>query len=199
MTRISSIEAVGAAVRKLALAASEHLGGDCLLHAELGRALLAELGMNFRTIVGLAAWRLGQGDGDVLSHVFDVPSFLPPGVMGLPYHAWLQSEDMLLDLTTYQLRTKAQQLDAMDGGTTQVDWCPELLFVPLSTVHTYREVANSVSSGVYFYSGHQDLQTKVMRGFQLDEQDLLNARIILANPSTIVKGPFSSEPFQLHR
>lgn len=57
---------VSSAIRKLATAASSHLGTDCLLHAELGRALLNDLGIKARSVVGCVSWRAGAGQDDVI-------------------------------------------------------------------------------------------------------------------------------------
>lgn len=48
----AAVHEVGTALRKLATAASANLGGDCYLHAELGRLLLADLGIQSRRVVG---------------------------------------------------------------------------------------------------------------------------------------------------
>jgi hypothetical protein len=73
---------VASAIRRLALAASGYLGSDCHLHAEMGRLLLADLGFNATLVSGYAAWRVGPGDGDVISHTLHTQGFLPPGAQG---------------------------------------------------------------------------------------------------------------------
>ena len=47
------IEAVGGAIRKLASAASGYLGGDCYLHAAIGKELLASNGIQAEIAAGL--------------------------------------------------------------------------------------------------------------------------------------------------
>lgn len=180
---------VSQALRKLATAASSHLGSDCYVHAELGRALLADLGVTAQRIVGYAAWRVGPGDGDVISHTREVQGYLPAGAQGLAYHAWLQASDFLIDFTTYQLQRKARELDAADGGRTQVDWCPDYLLLPKSELRAYRAVAEAPGPGVAYYESQPQLNQMMSAQFTLDPEDLAAARLILANPEATVAGP----------
>ena len=187
--------AAGEAVRKLALAASASVGADCYLHAELTRRLLADLGLTCKTQVGFAAWRVGRGDGDVIAHTFKVPGYLPEGAIGLPFHAWVTwdgispEDDILIDTTTYQLPHKARALDALDGGHTVVEWCPELLVVPRSALSSYETVAKAPGPGVFYYEQVPQLQARVSADFVLEEDAMDKARLILANPGVMVMGP----------
>lgn len=95
-----AVQNMGVAIRKLATAASAQFGGDCYLHAELGRALLADLGIEARRVVGYAAWRTGPGDSDVVAHVPHLQGFLPAGSQGFAYHAWLEVGDTIIDFTS---------------------------------------------------------------------------------------------------
>ena len=151
MTHLQELEPVVArvstALRKLATAASEHLGHDCCIHAALGRALLADFGVPASPVVGFAAWRVGEGDGDVISHTPYTKGYLPPGVKGLAYHAWLDCSGCVIDFTTYQLPRKAQALDAMDGGHTTVRWCPDFLILPRDSIRSYEEVLVGLERG----------------------------------------------------
>lgn len=179
---------VGAAIRKLATAASGNLGGDCYLHAELGRALLADLGIEARRVVGYAAWRTGPGDSDVVAHVKQVPGFLPPGAQGFAYHAWLEVGCTIIDFSTHTLRHKAAELDALDGGSTAVAWCPDLLILRKRDVRSYVEVAK-LHQGLAFYEEAPELESLLASQFTLDEGDLAAARLILSNPHINVMGP----------
>ncbi|KVP65575.1 hypothetical protein WJ96_04195 [Burkholderia ubonensis] len=186
-----AVKKVSHALRRLAEAASASLGADCYTHAELGRVLLADQGFTFQTRVGFAAWRVGRGDGDVLSHVPNVQAYLPAGAngMGFAYHAWLESVDWVVDVTTYQLRRKGQELDAADGGHTSVDWCPDYLLLTRAQVSTYKKVAQAPGPGLAYYESNDDLTVRMAQSYQLDAEDVATARLILSNPDMRVLGP----------
>ena len=185
----SAVKQVTHALRRLAEAASSHLGSDCYLHAELGRVLLGDLGFNFDIRAGAAAWRIGSGDGDVISHVPQQGGYLPPGARGLAYHAWLEAGDWLVDTTTYQLRKKAADLDEADGGHTNVEWCPEYLLLKRSEVRTHRQVAKAPNAGVVYYESSRHLAELMADGFTLDADDVAAVRLIMRNPEMRVMGP----------
>jgi len=180
---------VSIALRKLNIAASSHLGTDCYVHAEYGRILLQDLGSETRLRAGFAAWRVGTGDGDVISHSPNTQGYLPPGAQGFAYHAWLEGYECVIDFTTYQLREKARQLDAADGGRTNVEWCPDYLILPRREIRQYRQVAAALEAGVAYYEARQDITQLLKEQFTPDETDLQAARIILANPDIQVIGP----------
>lgn len=182
------------ALRRLARAASAHLGGDCYLHAELGRVLLADEGFGFRTRVGFAAWRVGPGDSDVLAHRPQAQVYLPPGAgLGFAYHAWLESDRWLVDFTTYQLTHKAQMLDASDGGHTRVDWCPDYLLLSRAELRGFREVARAPLPGIAYYEGVDELTTEMAKGYALPESDLTAARLLMRHDDMRVIGPNTDE------
>lgn len=181
---------VSAAIRKLAAATSSHFGRDCYLHAELGRVLLADLGFQSARIVGFAAWRVGKGNGDVISHTPYTEGHMPAaGVNALAYHAWLECFDLVVDFTTYQLRHKARMLDEMDGGHTSVSWCPKFLLLPKGTILSYKEVAAALRPGVAYYEARPELEATLKAQSALDPLDLHAARLLLANPHIRVFGP----------
>lgn len=182
------VEAVGVALRKMAQAASSHLGGDCFLHAALGQALLAEKGVPSEIAAGYAAWRTGESDGSVIAHTRQVKGYLPEGKQGFAYHAWLLVPGHIVDFTTYQLKAKALELDALDGGHTEVDWCPPMLLAPIAEVRSYREVAQG-HAGLFYYERDLSMEPKLARMFSMDPEDLQIAKLILANPDVAVLGP----------
>ena len=186
-------ERVGATLRKLASAASANLGSDCYLHAALGRELLGDFGFDARVVAGEAAWRVGEGDGDVIAHTPRVqgfaPSSMPPGKLALAYHAWLIVDSHVVDFTTYQLPRKGLELDALDGGHTSVDWAPEVFVLPVSLLPSYEQVARSPKSGVAFYDVIPGLAEKMASTYELDPENVAVARFILANPDVNVFGP----------
>jgi len=178
-----------AALRKLAEAASSHLGHDCYLHAALGQILMADQGIKCDLMVGFAAWRVGSGDGDVISHVPNEKGFLPEGVQGFGYHAWLRHGDYLVDLTTYQLPEKARALDEADGGHTDVQWSPDYVVTPLSKMHSYKHVAQAPGPGVFYYEASQLLAQKLASAYSVDPENVEIARVIMRSPNLLVLGP----------
>lgn len=184
----------GLAIRKLATAASGSLGMDCVVHSELGRILLEDQGLvTARIVVGEAAWRTGPGDGDMVAHVRSVPGHLPPGAgpgsVGFAFHAWVQVGDILVDFTTYLLKLKASQLDAMDGQHTLVEWCPQILVAPVSEVSSFDRTLKAHSAGYFFYKHDPQVQATVLRGLTMDEADVHHARLIMRDPQMMVLGP----------
>lgn len=181
---------VGRALQKLTTAASGSQGFDCYIHAKLGQALLSEAGVDTNFVIGIAAWRVGPGAGDMISHVFNEPTVAPEGTLARPYHAWLTCGDVLIDLTTYQLRRKARELDETDGGSTAVTWCPEVLVEPITAIEGFVSVRQSAESGKFFYQHIPALQAEIEEGeMPVDQEDLATARLILANPDIKVLGP----------
>lgn len=186
----ATVERISTVIQKLATAASSHLGADCYLHAELGAELLRGSGFEAQLVVGYAAWRVGPGDGDVISHGPHTQGFLPAGAQqGLPYHAWLELHGVVIDLTTYQLQRKARELDAADGGQTSVMWCPDFLVLPRFDIRQHRQVANALRPGVAYYEARPELNTILKPASSLDPAHVFAARLLLANPDAQVFGP----------
>lgn len=181
-----SVARVAGALRRLATAASAQLGGDCVMHALIGTQLLADEGINSSVVVGFAAWRVADGDGDVVAHVPMPGMVAQPG--GAPYHVWLEIDGLIVDFTTYQLKRKAKQLDLLDGGHTVVEWCPEYLLEPKSRVVSYRDVAQG-RRGLFHYSQDGAIRSSVLANAVVDPEDLAAARVIFANPQVEVFGP----------
>jgi hypothetical protein len=186
-----AVNSVGGALRKLASAASLQFGSDCFLHAELGRLLMQDHGFDCRRVLGFAAWRVGDGDGDVISHTDKTQGYLLHGAKGFPYHAWLEFSDFIIDFTTYQLARKAAELDALDGGHTTVEWCPQCLVVYKTGVRSYKDVAQ-LCKGLCHYEERPEFDTLLAKQFRLDPADLDVARMIMANPGMQVFGPPST-------
>jgi len=185
----AAVKQVSHALRRFAAAASASLGSDCYTHAELGRVLLGDLGFTFETRVGAAAWRVGRGDPDIVSHIPNVRGHLPPGTRGFAYHAWLESRDWLVDFTTYQLRRKGAELDALDGGATNVDWCPDYLLLSRPEILAFHTVRRAPSAGGAFYESSAQLAELMASGYHLDAEDVATARLIMRNPEMKVLGP----------
>lgn len=162
-------------------------------HATLAHAILNEEGIAARLVVGAAAWRVGPGDSDVITHLptqenIDAIST----VAAFPYHAWLEFDDTIIDFSTHSLQAKGQQLDAQDGGRTTVDWCPDYLTLDKAELQPLEVVVQSSSAGVAFYKEIPGLHRfLVSRGLRKspDPQDVTVLRFIYANPSLKVIGP----------
>jgi hypothetical protein len=180
---------VASTVRRLATAVSSHLGSDCFFHMELGRQLLADVGIEADPVLGFAAWRVGPGDGDVVSHAPHAQGYVTPGHAALAYHAWLDHHGVVIDFTTYQLEGKTRDLDLADGGKTTVDWCPNFVLLPRERIQTYRQVAMSPTSGVAYYEKRPELLAVLESSFALDPGVLGTARLLFANPDLSVFGP----------
>lgn len=177
---------VSGALQRMAEAASANIGRDCLVHALLAAELLADAGIPATVVVGYAAWRVGEGDGDVLSHVPNPSIAAQPGAEA--YHAWLEIGDWIFDPTTYQLDAKARALDALDNGQTQVDWAPPYLLVRKATVSSFEAVAQG-GQGLYHYIANCAVRQRVMDAAVLDPDDLATARFLYRHPAVDVVGP----------
>jgi len=180
---------VANAVNRLTLAASENVGADCILQAALAQSILSALSVPSELCLGFAAWRVGQGDGDVISHI-PQKGMEPATSRHFAMHAWLRVGDRIFDVTTAQLPLKAAQLDAQDGGSTQVDWAPAFVLAPLSEVSSYRDVAQG-HAGQFFYKYDPALTAHLLTQMPmvLDPIDVANAWLIYENPDVNVIGP----------
>ena len=186
------VERLSVALRKLFISSSRQLGGDCAAHAYLAQMILADHGISSGVLFGIAAWRVGPGDGDVISHVPDVdPVLLAQQPRAFPYHAWLETELFIIDFSTYTLRLKASQLDELDGSHTSVAWCPDYLLMKRDEVKTFKEVANAPGWGQAFYQEIPNLRQLLGKlGFsnEANDIDLDILRLILRKPEIHVMG-----------
>jgi hypothetical protein len=178
---------ISSALRRLATAASGNLGSDCYIHAAIAQKMLTHLGVTAKLVAGYAAWRVGNGDGDVILHA---PSpNTPPQPGSIAFHVWLEVENHLIDFTTYQLRRKAAQMDKLDGGTTTVTWCPNYLAVPRKSVSPLRAVIQ-LRAGLYFYKQDIAIEKLIISAAQpVDADDVNNAWLLYHNQELHVFGP----------
>jgi hypothetical protein len=153
---------VAQAVKKTMGAITDMEGSDCLGYAIIGAALLNHLGLQARPVVGHSSWRVGPGDGDMVVHdpnalattVFS-PATIGQQKAGM-FHVWIECDGPdgveVIDFTTFQLADKARALDAMDGGKTQVDFCPDFIWEKAPAPHwTGRSVAQAPHAGIFSY------------------------------------------------
>ncbi|WP_186214455.1 hypothetical protein [Burkholderia gladioli] len=187
------LQRVATAIRKLSEASSANIGRDCHLHAGLCQALLARLGVETTLIIGYASWRVGNGDGDVINHLPVKNMVHQPKAH--PYHAWLEFGNptsrfrIILDFTTYQLHRKAAELDALDGGQTTVEWCPEYLAVPFANVSSLHDV-RTLHAGLFYYERNVPMERQMLaQSKPLDQEDVELLGQIYQNPDINVIGP----------
>lgn len=179
---------VAAAMRKLAVASSANVGTDCYIHAAIGQAILSRLNIDAQLVIGYAAWRVGPGDGDILVHA-PVPN-LPAQPGAEPYHVWLEIGNLVFDLTTYQLRSKAANLDRLDGRHTEVRWCSDYLLVAKNTCASLPEVVNAYK-WTYHYARNDAVAKRVKVLRALDPDDVEMALWLYNAPNAHIIGPNS--------
>lgn len=192
METTTAIQRVANGLKKLTTSTSSHIGTDCWEHATLAHKVLSEMGIETQIVAGAAAWRIGPGFSDVISHLLDGGLHEFKGMRALAYHAWLKYQDDVLDFSTHALALKAKQLDALDGGKTTVEWCPDYLQLPAAQVKTLQEVAESDSPGLAYYEEVPNLYTYLKdQGYvnEMDTVDLAALRMLIANPDMKVFGP----------
>lgn len=186
------IARVAHALQKLTNSASMHIGADCMMQAKLAQRILQEEGINTRVVVGEAAWRVGPGDGDVITHSPRIGGFAPQGVKAVAFHAWLEMGSTIVDFTTHSLKSKAAGLDELDGKTTSVLWCPEYLVMPTEDALQLQEVTQAPKEGVACYQEIPELlEYLIFKGLQsnVDEEDAILLRMIYEAPDMFVIGP----------
>lgn len=172
---------LGQAMREVVGAITSFHGSDCMSYAAIGAKALEQLGFPAKMVCGSAAWRVGPGDGDVISHASEVgaPAILPlttssnalttsPNVKAGMFHAWIEVGPWIVDFTTAALADKAHILDKLDGGTTLVQWAPEVLWVDRNTCSNFDRVVNGFNAGVYGYRRREDIERALMVEFERD-------------------------------
>lgn len=181
------ISRVASAIRKLATATSSQLGSDCYTHAVIAKEILKRLDIDASIKVGTAGFRVGDGDGDVILHKV-TPGIVPqPG--SVAYHVWLQIGSYIFDPTLYQIPAKAESLDQLDGGHTNVTWAPDYLLAPVSSVSTFKDVTQ-LHAGLYHYSEDKSLTEQIMSNAPLlDMEDVEVAWLLYQNEDILVLGP----------
>jgi hypothetical protein len=156
------LEKLAQAVRQVLRAVTDAHTSDCLLYAHVGVAVLEGLGIEgAKAVAGSAVWRLGPGDGDVMAHAFELhhPMYaVKLSNPALPFHAWIELPGHILDFTTWTLRDKARMLDQLDGGTTTVEWAPDVLLAPNEEVMSVDEARMAEAAGAFAYVRHTEIE-----------------------------------------
>lgn len=144
-------------------------GADCLMYAGVGAKVLSALGLPAKMVAGSAGWRIGPGDGDSISHALELQGHM--STVGIPegakaagmFHAWVECGDTIIDFTTSSLREKARYLDQMDGGSTAVEWCPEVLVASRRELTSLVDVVQGEKIGAFGYVQHPRIENVVFR------------------------------------
>lgn len=154
------VEKFARALRMVCSAISDFHGADCVLYSLVGSAGLQAIGVQANPVAGSAAWRVGPGDGDMISHAVEAvhQMFVPAGaIQAGMFHAWIEIDDgdkgILFDPTTFQIPMKAKSLDDLDGGRTTVKFAPEYLWIPKGDGDRidFDQVAQHPDEGVFSY------------------------------------------------
>jgi hypothetical protein len=154
----------------------------------MARAVLERLGVPAQLTIGYAAWRVGPGRDDVLSHYPGDLAWDP--ARAAYFHAWLVIGDHIFDVTTSTIRLKAKQLDALDGARTTVTWCPDYLWMPLYASRRFDEVAAGRQGGVSSYRRQKDLEASVLQRCPVvDDHGEGLAWLAYQAPAAAVLGP----------
>lgn len=172
-------EALAQALSKTMQAITHIHAADCIQYAQIGTSVLNYMGVPARAVAGFASWRVGPGDADVVSHD---PGMTAGASISLKdnivmFHAWIELDGVkapqIVDFTTFQLREKAQALDAADGGKTQVDFCPTFIWqdAPAVGVNAHA-VAQAPNAGVFSYRRDKHIEQLV---FEKVDREMLES------------------------
>jgi len=178
--------AMAQVVARVMRAASDRRGSDCTVHA----AMLAEMiGPEARIVLGHAAWRVGQGAGDVIAHHPAANGAVQVGgaFMG---HAWVELGDWIIDATAWQWGHKLAVLDALDGRRSLVAWPAEMLAIDRKSIKSFWHVQQSNK----FAAHYEEVpgMDRFMCG-PVDRVALALAREAYANPTIALIGAEMTE------
>ena len=185
------VRRVSTAVRKLTKVVRNFpLTQGCYIFAYVGQALLKRFHIDAEIHLGYAGWRLGPNSDDAVLHY---PSHHTTAIQGsklwFAYHAWLCFEGSIVDLTTFQLRMKAKELDGVEGVHTTVTWCPGYLVLPLTSVLTLSEFRNSTTPGAAYYARRPQIESFVKETEKIDRELIQIGNLLLSRPKTPILTP----------
>lgn len=170
--QLANIDAasLASAVQQVVLACTDIHGADCLLYATIGAGVLRTLGIDANPVAGSAVWRVGPGDTDTISHASELQGALyahAGAVQAGMFHAWIEAPGLEADFSTNTLKLKAEQLDAMDGGTTTVVWAPSYFWMTADSPARGRmkspmQVLKAMDPGVFAYVRHAVIEKVVL-------------------------------------
>jgi hypothetical protein len=192
----TDIARVALAVRKLIAASSGARGVDCYSYVTYGQHLLHRLGIPAEIAVGYAAWRVGDGDADVVGHHPSMSGNLIAVRRGRDaaiYHAWLEVAGRIIDFSTCDLPRKAALNDAADGMRTTISWSPDYLLAEKHEVVSFLRVRQE-HAGLFYYERVPSLEAKARAdALPPDETTLGILWMIYQNPDMNVIGPADAQ------
>lgn len=170
----ADVELIAHAMRQVLGATTHAFGADCMAYALTGAEVLRRMGHDAKPVAGSAVWRVGAGVGDTLVHAKELyasstGAFAPgegPAGTGM-FHAWIEVGTFIVDFTTFSFADKARQLDAQDGMTTTVKWCPDYLLVDRSSCSSLEAVPAGMKEGLYAYVRHERVE-RVVYGSEME-------------------------------
>lgn len=182
---------VSDAVMKVAKACSPILGKDCIWHALAAQYLLKLCDIESRIVVGFSAWRVGESDGAVITHIPIRGIKYPPNEF--PFHTWLEVEDnYIFDVTTYLFKAKMKALDLNDNCSTQVDWCPDYLYIHKDYSKPLSDVIKR-TSGLSYYEESEIITKHILNVVSFEEdinkEDAFILDQVFQNPWVTLVGP----------
>ena len=89
---------------------------------------------------------------------FENNTFVTGEKGGLLGHLWLEVDNKILDMTTYQLPKKAQKLDFIDKKNTSVKWSPDYIYSSKDKLTSIQKVINGTRIGSYGYKKIKTLE-----------------------------------------
>jgi hypothetical protein len=198
---------LASAIRQVMVAVTDQQGADCIIYALTGAETLRRLGLPAKAVAGSAAWRLGPGAGDVMSHAPELggAAFLPTGLptanrgvndslrAGM-FHAWIECGRDVIDFTTHQLAAKAKALDEADGGHTRVEWAPEYLWAPQNEVQSLVRVQNGDHAGAFGYLRKPAIEAKVLAPGAFDADAVAS---VVAGVLTVYRSKLAGNEIQV--
>lgn len=164
----ADVQLIAHAMRQVIGATTEGYGADCVAYALTGAEVLRRMGHDANAVAGSAAWRVGPGSGDAITHAVELHE-TGPGVYSpahsdnaAVFHAWIEVGTHYVDFTTFSLRDKAKQLDAADGMVTVVEWCPDYLVVDRQSCLPLDAVPAGLREGLYSYVRHAHVEKAIL-------------------------------------
>lgn len=179
------------AVQKVAKACSYQLGKDCIWHAMAAKYLLKKCEIKSRIVIGFSAWRVGDSDGAVITHVPIKGVKYQPNEF--PFHAWLEINDVyIFDVTTYLFEAKMKALDSIDGNSTEVSWCPDYLYIHKNYSKPLSEVIQRTPCLSYYEENEfvtKHISNVVSFEEDINKEDAAILEQVFQNPWVTLVGP----------
>lgn len=160
-------------------------GMDCVRQAFALKTLLVAAGYDARQEIGVAAWRCGTGNADVIAHHESVTTRSGDGPdCGFLGHSWVEVDGYyIVDSTTADLPAKMADMNRIDGMNGMCVWHPEFLFARKSMSKTVHEVRQSYTVGVFYYEARPEFRD-IVEPYEAQPlpRRIANARLVANNP-----------------